>query len=62
MSTNHPISCEDCVFFDEVDEYGTMDCTLNLDQDEVYQATVQNQNSCRYYRPYDEYKSVQKQN
>ncbi len=55
--------CEDCVYFDVEDEYGNEGCQLNLDQDEVYVCVQEHgQNVCRYFRPYDEYKSVQKQN
>ncbi len=55
-------SCEDCVYFDVVEDDGAEGCTLSLDQDEAYECQNDRSSVCRYFRFYDEYKSVQKQN
>ena len=55
-------SCESCEFFDYDEEYGENVCTVSLDEDEMVDFLGRNTRSCPYYRFYDEYKSVQKQN
>ena len=63
MSKNQKISsCESCEFFDYDEEYGENVCTVSLDEDEMLDYLSGNTRSCPYYRFYDEYKSVQKQN
>ena len=58
-----PISnCESCEFFDYDEEYGENVCSISLDEDEMIDYLSGNTRSCPYYRFYDEYKSVQKQN
>lgn len=54
--------CEDCVYYD-YDEY-TDDyaCQMSLDEDEMEKFLRKNTSDCPYYKFYDEYKSVQKQN
>lgn len=55
-------SCETCEFFicdENTDEYV---CDISLDEDEMADFIGENTGSCPYYRFYDEYKSVQKQN
>jgi len=37
-------------------------CTLDLDEDEYRNYLLRNTKGCPYYKYYDEYKSVQKQN
>ena len=54
--------CEDCLYYDTDDETGAYDCQLDLDEDDMVQFLNRNTASCPYYRYYDEYKSVQKQN
>ena len=54
-------SCETCVFYDYDEEYDAYECQVNLDQDELSQF-LYGKNACPFYRFYDEYKSVQKQN
>lgn len=54
-------TCEDCQFYDYdelTDEYS---CTLSLDEDEMVDFLGGNMRGCKYYRRYDEYKSVNKQ-
>ncbi len=57
-----PKNCESCVYYDYDDELGGYVCTVNLDEDEAVDFLSGFSNSCSYYRFYDEYKSVQKQN
>ena len=54
--------CEDCLYYDYDEDYGDNICTVQLDQDEVYELSYDKKSSCPYFRFYDEYKSVQKQN
>lgn len=57
-----PTNCESCVYFDYDDELDDYVCTVNLDEDEALDFLNGRNNRCPYYRFYDEYKSVQKQN
>ena len=56
------VRCESCVFYDYDEEYDEYVCTMNLDQDEMGAFLSGYTKACPYYRFYDEYKSVQKQN
>ena len=54
-------SCESCEFY-EYDEYtDSYSCTMSLDEDEMSGFLSGYTKECKYYRFYDEYKSVQKQ-
>lgn len=53
-------SCETCEFYEE--DYGQASCTVSLDEDEFADFAAKNTGSCPYYRYYDEYKTVRKQN
>jgi hypothetical protein len=57
----HPANCESCEFYQQDDYTGTYSCTLNLDEDEMVNFIAGYTKDCKYYRFYDEYKSVQKQ-
>ncbi len=54
-------SCESCEFYvyDEYTEDYT--CSLSLDEDEMADYVSGLTRDCKYYRYYDEYKSVHKQ-
>ena len=52
-------SCDLCEFYD-TDEDGERFCSVSLDEDEL--AGYLSGADCPYFRYYDEYKSVQKQN
>ena len=54
--------CRDCLFFDYDEESDQEICTLDLDEDELERFYSGRYQSCPYYRFYDEYKLVQKQN
>ncbi len=53
--------CEDCLYYD-MDDDGVYECTVSLDEDDYYRYTQGMTQSCPYYRYYDEYKSVARQN
>ncbi len=56
-----PSSCESCEFY-TYDEYTEeYSCSLSLDEDEMGDFLEGQTSSCKYYRYYDEYKSVNKQ-
>lgn len=55
-------SCEHCMYYDWDEELEEMACRMNLDEDEYYDYLSAGSRRCRYFRFYDEYKSVQKQN
>lgn len=55
-------ACESCVYYDEIDEDGTLGCVVDIDEDELMRERTEPHAACPYYRFYDEYKSVQKQN
>lgn len=55
-------NCESCEFFDCNDEDGTRECQIALDEDEFLRFMSGHYSECPYYRYYDEYKSVRKQN
>ncbi len=50
------------MFYDYDEEFGEDVCIANLDEDESVDFMTGRSNECPYYRYYDEYKSVQKQN
>ncbi|MBE6697611.1 MAG: hypothetical protein E7581_03720 [Ruminococcaceae bacterium] len=55
-------SCESCEFYDYDEEYDAYVCLVSLDEDDMCDFLSRNTGYCPYYRFYDEYKSVQKQN
>lgn len=59
----NPTQCETCVYFDVIDEVGTEGCTVNIDEDDMYREIEGGRHrACPYYKYYDEYKTVRKQN
>ncbi|MBO7404195.1 MAG: hypothetical protein J6V24_04470 [Clostridia bacterium] len=54
--------CETCLFYDVIDEAGTLGCTVDIDEDEAYRERADAHSECHYYQFHDEYKTVQKQN
>jgi hypothetical protein len=55
-------TCESCEFYDYDEEWDEYVCSMSLDEDEMIDFLSRNTGRCPYYRFYDEYKSVQKQN
>lgn len=55
-------NCELCMnyFYDE--EYECFDCTVNMDEDEIYSLFSDKRSSCPYFRMGDDYSIVRKQN
>jgi len=55
-------NCDSCVYYDYNDEDDVYECRVDLDEDEFLAFLTKKTHSCPYYKFYDEYKSVQKQN
>ena len=55
-------NCESCMYFDYDEAYDEDICTLDLDEDEMIRFMEHPYSECPYYKFYDEYKTVQKQN
>ena len=55
-------SCDYCVNYGYNEEYDCYECTVDLDEDEMYGFLSGHRNTCPYFRMGDEYKIVQKQN
>ena len=55
-------NCEYCEYFDYDEEIDADVCTLNLDMDEMVNFMTGHTRECPYFKFYDEYKFVQKQN
>ena len=55
-------NCDYCVHYEYDEDTGEMVCAVNLDEDEFEHYLSGSFRECPYYQPYDEYKSVQKQN
>ena len=54
--------CKDCVYYDWDEEMQEDICTLDLDEDDSERFMNSKEKYCRYYKYYEPYKSVQKQN
>jgi len=59
---NKQTRCDDCEFFYYDDEYEQYVCNMSLDEDEMERFMAGNTSRCPYYRQYDEYGIVRKQN
>lgn len=55
-------NCENCMYFDYDEMLDEDICTLDLDEDEMIRFMEHPYSECPYYKFYDEYKTVQKQN
>lgn len=55
-------SCDTCEFYDWDDDMDDNVCIANLDEDEYVRMMESPNGRCPFYKYYDEYKSVQKQN
>lgn len=54
-------NCESCEFYQYDDYTDSYSCSLSLDEDEMASFVSGLTRDCKYYRYYDEYKSVEKQ-
>lgn len=54
--------CETCEFARIDEETGDLVCDALLDEDEMVDFITHGSQKCKFYRFYDEYKTVQKQN
>jgi len=55
-------SCDTCEFFQWDEEMQEYVCEVDMDEDELYRMDAHRDDVCTFYKFYDEYKSVQKQN
>lgn len=55
-------NCESCEYYEYDEDYDCYSCQLNLDEDEMERFATYAQDACPYYRFYDEYALVRKQN
>ena len=55
-------SCDTCEYFDWDEEMGENVCHAGLDEDEYLRMMQSPSGRCPFYKFYDEYKTVQKQN
>ena len=62
LKKNKPTPCETCAYYDIIDEDGTFGCVVDVDEDDLYRERSDTRSECPFYKFYDEYKSVQKQN
>lgn len=53
--------CEMCAYYDYDEDYDDYLCIMNMDEDETARF-YGSHSSCPYFRFYDEYKIVRKQN
>lgn len=56
-----PSQCEMCAYFDYDEDWEEYVCIMNMDEDEMVRL-YQSRETCPYFRFYDEYKVVRKQN
>ena len=54
--------CDDCEYYDYDEEWGAYVCNMSLDEDEQIRFMNRSTSECPYFKFYDEYKSVRKQN
>ena len=54
--------CENCQYYDYDEEYGDYVCSQVLDEDELVRVMSGGARYCPFYRYYNEYDMVRKQN
>ena len=55
-------SCEFCAYYNYNEYYGTYECEVNLDEDDLARFMSSTIDNCAYFRFSDDYKIVEKQN
>ena len=54
--------CDNCAFYDYNEDYECYECTVNLDEDEMFSFINGTVKNCPYFHDNDDYKIVRKQN
>lgn len=54
--------CDECMYYEFDEDSETYSCIINLDEDEAQRFMAGDSRGCSYFRFYDEYKMVKKQN
>ena len=54
-------TCDYCANYIYDEEYGTSECQVSLDEDEMYRYMSRNYKECPYFQISNEYKIVRKQ-
>ncbi len=57
-----PKNCDTCEYFDYDEEIDDYVCKIDLDEDEYLDYLTCKNKDCPYYKYYDEYTSVRRQN
>ena len=55
-------NCDSCMYYDYNEEDDMYECGVDLDEDEFLAFLTKKTKGCPYYKFYDEYKSVRRQN
>ncbi len=55
-------SCDCCAYYEYDEYYDSYSCSVNLDEDEMERFLSYATFSCPYFKLYDEYSMVKKQN
>ncbi|MBE6613597.1 MAG: hypothetical protein E7632_14015 [Ruminococcaceae bacterium] len=55
-------NCDSCVHYDYNEADDIYECGVDLDEDEFLSFLTKKTQGCPYYKFYDEYKSVRRQN
>lgn len=55
-------NCENCAYYEYDDYYDSYGCSINLDEDEMERFMSYSTFNCPYFKFYDEYKMIRKQN
>jgi len=56
-----PSQCEMCAYYDYDEDWEDYVCIMNMDEDDMVKF-YQSKSSCPYFKFYDEYKIVRRQN
>ncbi|MBE6688275.1 MAG: hypothetical protein E7588_03235 [Ruminococcaceae bacterium] len=59
---NKNAQCETCAYYDYNIDTEQNECTVSFDEDEMARMAYGKKYDCPYYKFYDEYKFVRKQN
>lgn len=62
MKKNKASNCETCMYYEYDEEYDCNYCSINLDEDDMEKFMSYANFNCPYYKYYDEYSMVRKQN